>query len=63
MRHALILLVFVLTGYAIYQIADRKELKQATRLITRHALRIALIVFALALLLAAAAYFPASNLI
>lgn len=63
MKHLLLLLVLVVSGYAIFQIADPVQRRVAIRAITKHGLRIGAIVLILLLLLWAAAILPSTSLI
>ena len=63
MKHLLIVLVFVVAGYAAWVLADKRERMVAMRHITRHGLRLGFILLILVLLLLAATQLPSTSII
>lgn len=62
MKHLLLLIVIIVGGYVAWNIADQKVRDSTLTEITRHGLRLGALAILLLLLVAAAVYFPASNL-
>ena len=60
MKHFFLIIVLALVGYVAYEMASPIERRHASRLITRHGLRIAAILLVIFGLLAAAFYLPTS---
>lgn len=63
MRHLLLLLAIVVVGYVFWTLSDKKERANASRFVTKHALRLGSIVFVLFFLLYAAANLTSTKLI
>lgn len=63
MKHFALLVVIAVVGYTLWQFTSRRERTTFAKLATHHALRLGAIIFVIALLLAAAVYFPASPLL
>jgi len=63
MRHLLLLLVLAVVGYVAHQLMSPVERRHASRVVTRHGLRLAAIVLVILLLLAAAANLPSTSLL
>jgi len=62
MKHFFLLVVLAVLGYVSYQMASPIERRHASRLITRHGMRIAGILLVIFGLLAAAFYFPSTSI-
>lgn len=62
MKHLLLVLFLLFLGYALWNIADKRERSMAARLIGKHTLRLALLVFVVVALLAVAMYFPSASI-
>ncbi len=63
MKHFLLILVAVVCGYGFWQFADRRARAVATRVITKHTLRLGALILVLILLLLAATQLPSTNII
>jgi len=63
MKHALILLIILISAYIAFNITPSEERNSALRVITKHALFIGAIILLVLVVLAFASYFPASSLI
>lgn len=62
MKHASLLIVLAVAGYLMYQLANPKERKLGIRLLTRHGLRLLVLLIVVFLLLAAAVQHPSIQL-
>lgn len=60
MKHLFLVIVLAMLGYFVYQVSSPIERRHASRLITRHGLRILAILVVIFGLLAAAFYLPTS---
>ena len=63
MKHALLLLVVLLSAYIAFNTTPSKERNSALKVITKHALFVGAIILLVLIVLAFATYFPASSLI
>lgn len=63
MKHFLLLLISVVAGYAFWSFADKKERLQASKLITRHTLRLGAFILLLLFLLLAATQLVSTKII
>lgn len=63
MKHLFLILVLVVAGYGLWNIADKSERKLASRFITAHGMRLGFIVLVVLLLLWAAVQLPSTSLL
>lgn len=63
MRHAFLIAVVSIAGYIALQLSNKNERKRFASLVTRHGLRLGLLLLILALMLALAVQLPATSLI